>query len=55
VIASGDADLASFAAPYIANPDLVERSANDVPLAAGKPETYYQGGASGYTDYARAT
>ena len=55
IVATGDADLVSFARLYIANPDLVERFASDVTLAEGNPETYYRGGASGYIDYPRAT
>lgn len=54
IVASGDADLVSFAKPYIANPDLVERFANSVALTEGNPETYYRGGVSGYIDYPRA-
>lgn len=44
----------SFGAPYIANPDLVERFRHDLSLAQADQETYYQGGARGYTDYAPA-
>lgn len=53
MLEAGDADLASFGAPYIANPDLVERFRQGVPLASADVETYYQGGERGYTDYAR--
>jgi N-ethylmaleimide reductase len=53
-IASGEADLVSFAKPYTANPDLVERFTHQLPLAQGNPDTYYRGGATGYTDYDRA-
>jgi N-ethylmaleimide reductase len=48
---AGLADLIAFGKPYIANPDLTERFRLDVPLAVGDPETYYQGGDDGYTDY----
>lgn len=48
---AGLADLIAFGKPYIANPDLTERFRLDIPLAAGNPETYYQGGDKGYTDY----
>lgn len=48
---SGLADLIAFGKPYIANPDLAERFRLDIPLAAGDPETYYQGDDRGYTDY----
>jgi len=54
-LAGGDVDLVSFGAPYVANPDLVERFQQGIPLSSGDPETYYQGGARGYTDYLRAT
>jgi N-ethylmaleimide reductase len=45
------ADLVAFGRPYIANPDLVERLRDGVPLAQGDRTTYYGGGAQGYTDY----
>lgn len=54
-IRSGAADLVSFGAPYIANPDLVERLQRGIPLSEGAPETYYQGGSRGYVDYPKAT
>ena len=54
VIRSGAADLVSFGAPYIANPDLVERLQDGIALSSGDPDTYYQGGSRGYTDYPRA-
>ncbi len=44
-------DLAGFGQPFIANPDLVERLRRDLPLAKPVRETYYGGGAEGYTDY----
>ena len=49
---SGRADLVSFGRPFIANPDLVERLSLDAPLnkLMGQ-ETFYGGGAHGYTDY----
>jgi len=53
-IASKQADLVSFAKPFIANPDLVRRFREDLPLAASSPETYYQGGPQGYVDYPAA-
>jgi N-ethylmaleimide reductase len=51
-VASGRADLVSFGRPFIANPDLVERLSKDAPLnkLMGQ-ETFYGGGAHGYTDY----
>ncbi|MCA6067975.1 alkene reductase [Chryseobacterium sp. RG1] len=45
------ADLVSFGELYIGNPDLVERFANNSPLNTNNRETYYTGGANGYTDY----
>lgn len=48
---SGLADLIAFGKPYIANPDLTERFRLGIPLAAGDPDTYYQGGDAGYVDY----
>ncbi|WP_084583498.1 alkene reductase [Sphingomonas azotifigens] len=50
-IDSGHADMVAFGRPFIANPDLVERLRRDAPLAEAAPETYYGGGAAGYTDF----
>ncbi|MEM1442075.1 MAG: alkene reductase [Verrucomicrobiota bacterium] len=52
-IASGDADLIAIGRPYISNPDLVERYANDWPLNpdAEMEDWYTPGGAKGYTDF----
>ena len=50
-VRNGDADLVSFARLYISNPDLVDRFARGLKLAPSNPQTYYQGGANGYTDY----
>jgi N-ethylmaleimide reductase len=55
LLEAGDADLVSFGAPYIANPDLVERFRQGLPLAAADQQTYYQGGERGYTDYPPAS
>jgi len=51
-VASGRADLVSFGRLFMANPDLVERLRLDAPLNSliGQ-ETFYGGGAHGYTDY----
>ncbi len=35
----------------LANPDLVERVRANTPLNAPDPNTFYGGGAAGYTDY----
>jgi N-ethylmaleimide reductase len=51
IIEAGSADLVSFGKPFIGNPDLVHRLANDLTLVEGSPATYYQGGRDGYTDY----
>lgn len=51
---AGLADLIAFGKPYIANPDLTERFRLGIPLTAGDPGTYYQGGDEGYTDYPSA-
>ncbi len=50
-IEDGEAELISFARPYIANPDLVSRFARDVQLATPNQPTFYTPGAEGYTDY----
>ena len=47
----GKADLIGFGRPYIANPDLVERMANDWPLNEVNRATMYGGDEKGYTDY----
>jgi 2,4-dienoyl-CoA reductase-like NADH-dependent reductase (Old Yellow Enzyme family) len=56
-IASGDADLIAIGRPYISNPDLVERYANNWPLApdAEMEDWYTPGGEKGYTDFPRYT
>jgi N-ethylmaleimide reductase len=51
LIASGDADLVSFARHYIANPDLPERFWLNAPLVEADLAKYYQGGAAGFTSY----
>lgn len=45
------ADLVAFGRPFIANPDLVERLRNGSRFNEGDRNTYYGGGAKGYTDY----
>lgn len=47
----GRADLIAFGKLFIANPDLVERLRRNAPLNMPKQETFYGGGAEGYTDY----
>jgi len=51
ILEEGKADLVSFGAPFIANPDLAERFTYGLPLAESDQNTYYAGGEKGYTDY----
>lgn len=51
LIEQGLIDAVAFGRSYIANPDLVARLQNGAPLNEPKPETFYGGGAEGYTDY----
>ncbi|ARU58079.1 NADH:flavin oxidoreductase/NADH oxidase [Oleiphilus messinensis] len=44
-------DAVAFGVPFIANPDLVERFAANAALNEADPNTFYMGGAEGYTDY----
>jgi N-ethylmaleimide reductase len=50
-VASGHADMVAFGRPFISNPDLVERLRRGAPLAEADRNTFYGGGAGGYTDY----
>ena len=50
-IASGAADMVAFGKPFISNPDLVLRLAQNAPLNPLDPSTLYGAGAKGYTDY----
>lgn len=52
-VASGRADAIAFGRPFIANPDLVERLARDLPLAESNIKTWYTRGPEGYCDYPR--
>ena len=45
------ADLIAFGKPFISNPDLVERLKAGAPLNDWDKNTFYGGGAKGYTDY----
>jgi N-ethylmaleimide reductase len=47
----GLADLVSFGALFIANPDLPNRFAQNAPLNPPDQATFYGGGANGYIDY----
>lgn len=48
---SGLVDLVGFGRPYIANPDLVRRMRDGLPLADVDPDTIYAQGPEGYVDY----
>lgn len=50
-VESGGADLIAFGKAFLANPDLVARLKKAAPLNAPEKETFYGGGAEGYTDY----
>jgi N-ethylmaleimide reductase len=50
-IAARHADAVAYGVPFIANPDLVERFANDAPLNAADQSTFYGGTEKGYIDY----
>lgn len=50
-LASGRCDHIMYGRLLIANPDLGRRFREDLPLAEPDPDTYYGGGAEGYTDY----
>ncbi len=50
-LAAGEADAIAFGTAFIANPDLVNRFRNRLPLAAPDPDTFYTAGPVGYTDY----
>ena len=51
LIEQGLIDAVAFGRSYIANPDLVERLKQQAELNAPQPESFYGGGAKGYTDY----
>lgn len=55
VIDIGLSDLIGFGIPFIANPDLPARLENDWPLNEPNKNSFYGGGAWGYTDYPRYT
>lgn len=47
----GDADAVAWGSAFIANPDLPARLLENLPLNQPDTNTFYQGGAKGYTDY----
>lgn len=51
VLEKGQADLVSFARPFIPNPDLVNRFRNRLPLNQPKFDLFYTPGPEGYLDY----
>jgi 2,4-dienoyl-CoA reductase-like NADH-dependent reductase (Old Yellow Enzyme family) len=53
MVADGRADMVAFGRQYVANPDLVERIAQDGPYNEPDPATFYGGTEKGYTDYPR--
>ncbi|MEA1889113.1 MAG: alkene reductase [Pseudomonadota bacterium] len=50
-INNGDCDMVAFGVPYLANPDLLYRYQNDLPLNEADQATFYGGDEHGYTDY----
>ncbi|HEY9109473.1 MAG TPA: alkene reductase [Roseateles sp.] len=50
-VANNRADAIAIGRPFISNPDLVERIRDNLDWAAPQKETFYGGGAEGYTDY----
>lgn len=50
-LSNGDADMIAFGVPFLANPDLVYRYQNDLPLNDVDPDTFYGGDEHGYSDY----
>lgn len=51
LIEQGEADAAAWGQLFIANPDLVRRFAEGLPLTEPQPDSFYGGTARGYTDY----
>ena len=51
VLDADAADLIAFGKPFISNPDLVERLKTGAALNDWDKNTFYGGGAKGYTDY----
>ncbi len=51
IIESGQADAVSFGLPFISNPDLPRRFAENLPLNQTNFQTLYASGSEGYTDY----
>jgi N-ethylmaleimide reductase len=51
VLESGQADLVSFGAPFISNPDLPYRLQKNLPLAQPDPALFFTAGEEGYINY----
>ena len=51
LISKGLIDAVAFGRDFIANPDLVARLKHKAALNPQRPESFYGGGAEGYTDY----
>ena len=51
LLAVGFVDAVAFGRSYLANPDLPERLRRGAVLNEPDPDTFYGGGADGYTDY----
>jgi N-ethylmaleimide reductase len=52
-VEAGRADLVAIGRWALANPDFVARLRAGAPLNAADPNSFYSGGAAGYTDYPR--
>jgi N-ethylmaleimide reductase len=50
-VGSGAADAVTFGRKFLANPDLPSRFANNLPLNADDPKTWYSQGPEGYITY----
>lgn len=50
-LGEGLGDLIAFGRPFIANPDLVDRLRDGLPIAEPKADLFYTPGPQGYTDY----
>jgi N-ethylmaleimide reductase len=50
-IHKGETDLVAFGVPFLANPDLVKRFKENLPLNDVDYSTFYVGGDKGYIDY----
>lgn len=52
---AGTLQAVVFGRPFIANPDLVARLKDGIPLAEPNPDLFYTPGPAGYSDYPAAT